>query len=121
MVRSHAIALLVLLAGCSCNDRTLDEEPPLPDIEGLCQTFCERTFECGEVGGGSIQTVEGCIESCIDRPEWDEPACVEPREALYECLNQYECPEFTNTVICNDDTQPDSRCCPESVASQMCS
>ena len=110
---------LVLLASCSCNDRRVGDDEPQPDIEGLCQTFCERTFECGRPAP-SVSTVEECVQLCIDVPEWDNPSCVAPREALYLCINDFECPDFTNIVVCDDDTQPDHECCPESNASMMC-
>ncbi|MCA9653330.1 MAG: hypothetical protein H6712_02960 [Myxococcales bacterium] len=120
MPRLPPLLLALVLAGLGCNDRTVGDEPPMPDIEGLCQTYCERVFQCGDVGSGPIQTVEACVESCMTVREWDIASCVEPYEAYFTCVNQYECPEFTNSVICNDENQPDTQCCPESEARQRC-
>ncbi len=119
---SHALVLgVALLAGCSCSDRTAGDVPPGPDIEGLCSVFCERMFECGDPPStGPIEDVPTCIDSCMGVSQWDMPNCVDGREALYVCANQYECPEFTNTILCNRDDQPDHECCPEMTAVTLC-
>lgn len=109
---------LVLLAGCTCNSRTLEGEPPPPDIEGLCRASCERFMECVWAPdiGTSFSTMEGCVESCQASPAWDEAGCAERREALLACITQYECPEFA-AYGCQT---PDSQCCKETMEHASC-
>ncbi|MCX4245620.1 hypothetical protein [Paraliomyxa miuraensis] len=103
--------VLISFAACSCSERPVGDDGPEPDIEGLCRTFCERAFECGITG--PVRTVEQCVAGCMGVREWDDPACVGPYEDLYVCMNQFECPEFTNLTFCDDETMPDHQCCPE--------
>lgn len=110
---------LVVLAGCSCNDRTVGDDEPEPDIEGLCQTHCERVFECG-TPASTVSSVEECIQRCEGAQQWHDPNCAGAYEEMYVCFVRRECPEFTNDTICNDDTRPDHECCPELLASQLC-
>ena len=119
MPRSYlTLALgLALPAAYSCTDRNVREDRPRPDVEGLCQPFCERVHECGSPAQDSV---DECSELCIGLRDWDDPDCVDARESIYLCVNEYECPEFTNHFICGDDTIPDHECCPEMNALAAC-
>ncbi len=108
---------LALPAACNCTERNVGDDPPRPDVEGICQTYCGRVHECGFAND---DTVEECIEECIGLQEWDDPDCVGAREAIHVCLNEYDCPEFTNHITCNLDDQPDHECCPEMNALVSC-
>ena len=104
------------LVGCSCSDQSLAEEEEPPDIEGLCQVYCERVMECRWTpdSAATFSTVEGCAENCRNDVLWDR--CPDRNEALLRCETAYECPEFAN-FGCRDDQ---GQCCAEIRAASSC-
>ncbi len=110
----HALAFgLGVLAGCTCTDRTLEEQESPPDIDGLCQAHCERVMECVWTPDSSVSfnTVEGCFDNCRESPAWNTPDCAKRREALLTCITQYECPEFASYGCAT----PQGHCCTETM------
>jgi len=113
---------VALLAACSCSERILEERDSGPDIDGLCQVYCERTIECRWAPDRfDFDTVEGCVDNCRETPEWEMPRCAQTLEAMLTCTAQYECPTFADYGRgCYDDTTPDGLCCPEISANSSC-
>jgi len=103
-----------LFAGCSCNERILENEPPPIDIEGMCHTYCERVMECLWTPdiGASFSTVEECEHNCRTDRAWGR--CPDEQTDHLECLNSYECPEFADFGRgCHDDDPATGQCCEE--------
>jgi len=108
------LLLGLLLVGCQCHDRAIDDPPPPPDIEGLCRTYCERVVECLLPLGipASFSTVEGCQHYCRTSTLWD--ICPDIQVDMFECINGYECPKFAEFGRgCHDDDPATGQCCEE--------
>jgi len=104
----------LLVAGCSCNERPIPDEPPPIDIEGMCHTYCERVMECLWTPdlGVAFSTVEGCEDTCRSDMTWDR--CPQERTDVLECVNSYACPEFAAFGRgCHDDDPATGQCCEE--------
>ncbi len=104
-------SLVIVLAGCSA--RSVEEEDP-PDIEGLCRDYCERIIECDLSPNAEFDTVEGCIHNCSVDAGWG-PGCTEISVELFECHNQFECPDFTyeRAAQCEPEILAHSNCVPD--------
>jgi len=115
---SRPLLLLgLLLVGCQCHDRTIDDPPPLPDIEGMCRTYCERVMEClwTPESPVSFSTVEQCEHNCRVDVNWDN--CPDVQTDMLECINGYECPKFAEFGRgCHDDDPATGHCCEEIAA-----
>jgi len=112
----------ILVAGCSCNERTLEDQAPPLDIEGICSTYCERVMECLWTPDitTSFSTVEGCEDICRTDFTWDR--CPVEQTDYFECVNSYECPQFAAFGRgCHDDDPATGQCCDEITAySRVC-
>ncbi|MCH9684944.1 MAG: hypothetical protein K0V04_26140 [Deltaproteobacteria bacterium] len=95
-LRPTASALLLLCASCNCNERPIEEqlEPDLR-IEALCEVRCSRLMECAfeYVGTVSFDDEAGCYQACVGDVVW-ERTCAELKQSMYDCRQQYECPEY---------------------------
>lgn len=106
-----AVFALGLLAA-ACSDRSLEDEEPPPDIEGLCYEHCVRTMECvWAPGSAAFDTIEGCQRGCEGDNNWD--GCPRATEALHLCTTQYGCPYFA--IVGTEDV-----CDPEITAYSVC-
>ncbi|MCH9682488.1 MAG: hypothetical protein K0V04_13715 [Deltaproteobacteria bacterium] len=96
VLRSTVSALLLLSASCNCNERQIEEqiEPDLR-IEPLCEVRCSRMMECAfeHAGTVSFDDEAGCYQACIGDVVW-ERTCAVLMQDLYDCMQQYECPEY---------------------------
>jgi hypothetical protein len=125
MKRMHQRLITGLVVGLvvgACSDRRVEEEEPLPDIEGLCKEYCARVMECRWYPGATadFSTEEGCRRSCEGGITWE--ACPRENEALYACHNQYDCPEFADVGNAQDNGahRPEGLCVEEMIALTAC-
>lgn len=79
---------------CNCDERLIAEEPDYR-IEPLCEVHCSRVMECAFQHFGDVDFTDeaGCFQVCVEDRVW-ERTCADENQALLECMQQLECPDF---------------------------
>ena len=71
-----------------------DIDPEVTAEVALCQTFCDRQFECDPSGQSTEDNRTSCRQSCVNDPDTDDPRqiCADAPDctAFHACIDEVE-------------------------------